>query len=71
MPRTKPEPVALRARLRDLIEADGRRKTEIAAAAGMSKSQLHQLLSGVRPNPTYDTIKKLLGVLGKRFRDLD
>jgi transcriptional regulator with XRE-family HTH domain len=71
MPRTTPSPVAIHDRLRTLIDADGRSQVEIAKAAGMPKAQLHHLLSGIRPNPTYDTLKRLLGVLGKRFRDLD
>jgi transcriptional regulator with XRE-family HTH domain len=71
MPRTKPEAVAFHARLRRLIKADGRTQTTIAKAAGMSQGQLGQILTGIRPNPTVDTVERLLSVLGKRWADLD
>jgi transcriptional regulator with XRE-family HTH domain len=71
MPRTTPPPVALRGRLRSLIDADGRSHAAIAGAAGMSQAQLSQILTGVRPNPTVETVERLLSALGRRWADLD
>ena len=75
MPRTRKQPPApdqIRARLRQLIDADGRTKAAIAEAAGMSKSQFGQVLSGHRANsPRYDTLARVLAALGRSFADLE
>jgi transcriptional regulator with XRE-family HTH domain len=73
MPHTKinPRPVAMHDRIRRLVDADDRSQVEIAKAAGMSRAQLNHLLSGVRPNPTVDTVERLLAAMGRRWADLD
>lgn len=72
MPSTKPPtPVALRDRLRYLVEQDGRTQTEIAESVGMSQAHLSQILNGIRDKPSADTVGRLLTAMGKRWRDLD
>jgi transcriptional regulator with XRE-family HTH domain len=58
-------------RFRELAEADGRSQGAIAEAAGMSQSQLSQLLSGYRGDPRISTIARVLAALGRTWADLD
>lgn len=64
-------PERVRDRLRALTLADGRRLHEIAAAAGMARSQLNNVLKGHRANPSVGTVARILGALGRSWRDLD
>ena len=59
------------ARLLELVEADGRTRNEIAAAARMSPAQLSQVLTGYRADPSITTVGRILMALGKRWGDLD
>jgi transcriptional regulator with XRE-family HTH domain len=58
-------------RLRALVERDGRGVGRIAEAAGLSPSFLSQILIGHRPNPTVETVGRILAALGRSWRDLD
>lgn len=75
MPRAKPTPAPTGAdaldQLRDLVEADGRSIAAIAEAAEMSRSQLSQVLNGIRPNPSVGTVARVLAALGRSWADLD
>jgi len=57
--------------LRDLVEHDGRSVAAIAAEAGMSRSQLSQVLLGIRRNPSIETVARVLAALGRQWSDLD
>jgi DNA-binding phage protein len=57
-------------RLRELVATDGRYQNEIAAAAGMAKQQLHDTLA-VRPNPSIESVGRILAALGRRWSDLE
>jgi transcriptional regulator with XRE-family HTH domain len=74
MPR-RPTPTAADAldQLRELVEADGRTTVAIAAAIDppMSRSQLSQVLTGVRRSPSVETLARILAALGKTWADLD
>ena len=59
------------ARLVGLVNADGRSRGEIAAAAGMAPAQLSQVLTGHRADPSITTICRILAAIGKRLGDLD
>jgi transcriptional regulator with XRE-family HTH domain len=59
------------ARLLELVEADGRPRGVIAAAAGMSPAQLSQVLTGHRADPSITTVGRILAALGKSWADLD
>jgi transcriptional regulator with XRE-family HTH domain len=59
------------ARLLELVEADGRTRNEIAAAAGMSPAQLSQVLTGHRADPSITTVGRILAAVGKSWSDLD
>lgn len=65
------DPAAIRGRLIDLIEADGRTQTELAERAGMSKAQLHQVLSGRRADASGRTIGRILAAMGLPWAALD
>jgi DNA-binding phage protein len=76
MPRTarRPathDPAAIRARLRALADASGMKDSVIAAAAGMSQSQLWQLLNGTKANPQLSTIGRILAAMGLPWSALD
>jgi transcriptional regulator with XRE-family HTH domain len=71
MPETLSAPDRLRARLVALVGSDPRPASAIAEAAGMSRQQLGQVLSGHRPNPTVATLGRILEALGRGWRDLD
>lgn len=59
------------ARLLELVEADGRSRNEIAAAAGMSPAQFSQVMTGHRSAPSIVTVGRILDALGKTWKDLD
>ncbi len=76
MPRRTPAPhpslpATIRARLAELVAADGRMQYEIAQAAGMSPQQLWQVLSGHRTNPSVGTVAAILRAVGRTWADLD
>ena len=74
MPRTaRPDltPEAVRARLRALIADAGLSLAEAARRAEMSPSYLSNVLSGQKAKPEITTIARVLGALGKSWRDLD
>lgn len=62
---------AIRARLRDMVDSDPRSAAAVAAAAGMSRQQFSQLLSGYRDAPSIVTVARVLAALGRSWRDLD
>lgn len=64
-------PDRIRARLVALVAADPRPASAIAEAAGMSRQQLGQVLSGHRAAPTVETVGRILTALGRSWRDLD
>ncbi len=64
-------PIAVIARLKSLAIEDGRPRTEIAAAAGMSKSAIGRVLDEDRPGITLDTVGRVLHALGRSWADLD
>lgn len=68
MPGTLTPPVA---RLLELVEADGRTRNEIAAAAGMSPAQLSHVLTGHRAAPSITSVGRILAALGKSWKDLE
>lgn len=57
-------------RLRDLIHADPRSTPKIAAAAGLARNHLYQILDGSR-RPKFETVIALMVALGKPFASLD
>lgn len=59
------------ARLLELVEADGRSRAEIAAAARMAPAQLSQVLTGHRADPSITTVGRILAAIGKSWADLD
>ena len=59
------------ARLLALVEADGRTRAAIAAAAGMSPAQFSQVMTGHRADPSVTTVGRILEALGKSWADLD
>lgn len=59
------------ARLLSLVEADGRSRQHIAAAAGMSPAQLSHVLTGHRADPSITTVERILAAIGKSWRHLD
>lgn len=58
------------ARLLELVDADGRTRNEIAAAAGMSPAQLSHVLVGHRAAPSIITVERILDAIGKSWPDL-
>lgn len=58
------------ARLLELVEADGRTRNAIAEAAGMSRAQLSQILTGYRADPSGSVLLRILEALGKDWPDL-
>ncbi len=68
---TATQPEHLCQRLRALVAADPRSIPQLGADAEIHPEYLRQILRGTKPNPTHDTLLKLLRVLGKRFADLD
>lgn len=68
MPAPLSPPVA---RLLLLVEADGRPRHEIAAAAGMGPSQFSQVMTGHRADPSISTVGRILAALGKSWKHLD
>jgi transcriptional regulator with XRE-family HTH domain len=73
MPRTRAYPHGPDAldQLRELVEAAGLPRSEIAGRAGMMRQQLVQVLDGARPNPSIGTIARVLAALDKTWADLD
>ena len=76
MPRRPPPPPSYADaldRLRELVEADGRSQVEIGEAIDppMSRSQLHQLLSGGVRAPSIETVARILAAVGRTWSDLD
>ena len=70
--RAKPVVIPSRvpARLRALVEQDGRPQTEIADAIGWSKQRLYRAIAGTS-SPTAETIAAILAGLGRSWADLD
>jgi transcriptional regulator with XRE-family HTH domain len=58
------------ARLRQLVEADGRGQRAIARSAGTYPGNLRDWMHG-RTVPTADSLARLLTALGKAWADLD
>jgi DNA-binding phage protein len=71
MTKTLSAPDRIRVRLVALVAADPRPASAIAEAAGMSRQQLGQVLSGHRVAPTVATVGRILEALGRGWRDLD
>jgi transcriptional regulator with XRE-family HTH domain len=73
--RTTPPPTGADAldQLRELVEVDGRSVTDLAAAIDppMSRSQLSQILTGVRRAPSIETMARILAALGRPWASLD
>lgn len=59
------------ARLVELIDADPRPDSTIAAAAGMARQRLYQIKTGARRDPGGEALRAILDALGKRWADLD
>jgi DNA-binding Xre family transcriptional regulator len=65
-----PEPPDVPARLRRLLDENGWTDAEVARRCGMSRQQVHRLVSGAVPNPGVLTLARLLGPLGLTVSDL-
>lgn len=60
-----------RDRLKRLVAEDGRPVAEIARVAGLNRQLVYQIFSGYRPNPSVETVGKLLNALRAKWADLD
>jgi transcriptional regulator with XRE-family HTH domain len=56
--------------LKDFMEGEGLRLTDLAAKSGVSMSFLSQLLSGAKTEASPATLRKLADALGIRVRSL-
>lgn len=65
------EPGPIGPRLRTLIQRQGLRPAEVARAAGMSRQNLHNTLSGTRADPAFSTVERIIRAMGCRLADLD
>ena len=71
--KTTPDPESIGQRLRRLIDAKakGRTDAEIAEAAGMNAAVISKITRGLTPNPGINTILGILEVLPATMADLD
>lgn len=58
------------ARLRRILDARGCTIAEAARLAGMSRQQVHKLVSGDNPDPRISTVQKLVESIGATMAEL-
>lgn len=63
MAKTRRKPITFR----ELVHEETRTPTEIAKAAGISRSYIYDLMSGERTSPKPWVVNRLAGALGYRF----
>lgn len=57
-------------RLRALLDRKGYSITDAADAAGMSRQQVHSIVSGKVPNPGITTVERIVEAVGATMAEL-
>ena len=65
----KPKPETFADRLRAAIAASGRKVADLAAAAGLDRVTVYQLLRGGAPDPRWSTVQALARAIGISTED--